>query len=89
MNGYVSIKVKKIYRKKNPGMRYGRKNWTEKHIKQWKVNIKVFQAIRKGKLIKEPCVDCGVEEKIHAHHEDYSKPLDVVWVCAAHHKKYH
>ncbi len=31
------------------------------------------------------CSDCG-ETKVEAHHEDYSKPLDVEWLCKKHHK---
>jgi len=32
---------------------------------------------------------CGSSEYIHAHHDDYDKPLDVRWLCAAHHKQWH
>lgn len=28
-------------------------------------------------------------ENIYAHHKDYDKPLDVVWLCAHHHALYH
>lgn len=38
-------------------------------------------AIRNGSLARQPCERCGATEKIDAHHEDYSKPLDVVWLC--------
>lgn len=37
-------------------------------------------AVQSGRLTKEPCVKCGAP-KTHGHHEDYSKPLDVVWLC--------
>jgi len=46
-------------------------------------------AIRSGKLIKEPCEICGTAENIQSHHEDYSKPLDVKWLCRKHHRELH
>lgn len=45
-------------------------------------------AVRDGKLDRLPCVICG-DEKSEAHHEDYTKPLDVVWLCDSHHHKVH
>jgi hypothetical protein len=42
----------------------------------------------KGELIREPCLVCG-DTKSHAHHEDYTKPLDVVWLCMTHHRFIH
>ncbi len=36
-------------------------------------------AIRRGNLVKEPCA-CGNPDT-QAHHEDYSRPLDVEWLC--------
>jgi len=35
---------------------------------------------RRGKLCASSCVDCGKDE-VEMHHEDYSKPLQVVWIC--------
>lgn len=46
----------------------------------------VSQALKSGKLIKQPCEKCGVKD-VQAHHEDYSKPLDVVWLCFKHHRE--
>lgn len=40
-----------------------------------------------GSMVRLPCVRCG--EKAHAHHEDYSKPLDVIWLCHQHHMQHH
>ena len=48
---------------------------------------KTNRAIRSGKLIPQPCA-CG-NPKSQAHHEDYSKPLDVMWLCASCHQKRH
>lgn len=50
--------------------------------------MKVYQAIKRGKLSKLPCRICG-EVKAQAHHNDYSKPLEVVWLCIKHHKELH
>lgn len=47
---------------------------------------KVRYALKMGRLKKQPCW-CG-ETKVEAHHEDYSKPLDVVWFCFKHHREY-
>ena len=50
----------------------------------------VEAAIRCGKLEKpERCQGCGrsaSETRISAHHYDYEKPLDVIWLCAACHR---
>ena len=48
----------------------------------------VRYAVLTGSLIKQPCCICG---DIHseAHHEDYNKPLDVIWYCDKHHKQRH
>ena len=42
-----------------------------------------------GLLKEQPCEVCGAAHAIHAHHEDYSKPLDVKWLCAKHHGELH
>lgn len=47
----------------------------------------VGNAIRDGKLKRQTCRECG--EKAHAHHEDYSKPLEVIWLCPIHHAEIH
>ena len=44
----------------------------------------VYYAIKTGKLVRQPCQVCG-DPKTEAHHEDYSRKLDVTWVCRKHH----
>lgn len=49
---------------------------------------KIHELTRTGKLIRQPCVICG-EPNTQAHHEDYTKPLDIIWLCNIHHIKHH
>lgn len=46
------------------------------------------KAVKRGKLLKQPCWCCGDLES-EAHHPDYSAPLDVVWLCKKHHREIH
>lgn len=51
----------------------------------------VYDYVKAGKL-KRPiyCQDCGAKHpKLHGHHQDYDKPLEVIWLCPiCHHKKH-
>lgn len=46
------------------------------------------RAVKKGTVTKKPCEVCG-ENKVEGHHTDYSKPLDVQWLCRKHHVEVH
>ena len=46
---------------------------------------RVKAAIRRGKLERRPCEKCGATDRVHAHHPDYARPMDVVWLCHACH----
>jgi len=50
---------------------------------------KVAYYVRTGQMTQRPCEVCGSTTNIHAHHDDYSRPLDVTWLCAKHHKERH
>jgi hypothetical protein len=41
-----------------------------------------------GELVMQPCEVCGVMPT-QAHHDDYSKPLEVRWLCVTHHIRLH
>jgi len=50
----------------------------------------VAAAIASGELTVEPCEVCGATDTmIDAHHDDYSKPLEVRWLCREHHMEHH
>lgn len=55
-----------------------------------KANQIVNKAVKEGRL-KKPlsCKKCKKVNKIVGHHDDYSRPLDVTWVCESCHMKIH
>lgn len=62
---------------------YKRKNYHKVYAKDI-----VATAIKRGKMIKEPCVICG-RTKVHGHHCDYRHPKSVIWLCPLHHRAWH
>ena len=49
---------------------------------------KLGKAVIRGTIVRLPCEVCGVPNA-EGHHEDYSKPLDVRWLCRTHHMQLH
>ena len=64
------------------------RNYREANPNKHKAHGMVARAIRSGKLFRELCEVCS-ELDVHAHHDDYSKPLNIRWLCPVHHKKWH
>ena len=60
---------------------------SKSHPEENRAHARVHNALAAGKLTRKPCEVCGA--KAHAHHDDYSKPLDVRWLCPVHHKMVH
>ncbi len=59
-----------------------------KNPEKYAARYAVQNAIRAGRLTREPCEVCG-DTKSQAHHEDYDKPLEVNWLCFQHHRERH
>lgn len=62
----------------------------EKHPDRHQARVSFGNAVRDGRVIPWPV--CAIPEccgKPHGHHPDYSRPLDVVWLCDKHHKEAH
>lgn len=85
----------KLYRERHRDS-IGAKNkrWRKQRPVQDHAWRTVDTAIRRGKLSKPPnCEDCGskVEDprNLHAHHDDYSRPLEVEWLCRGCHAGRH
>ena len=69
-----------------------RKPWRSKNKQKYPEKVRAHailnNAIRRHGFIRATvCSLCGVKGKMQAHHDDYSKPLDVRWFCCLCHKK--
>jgi hypothetical protein len=65
------------------------KKYREKYPNKYRAHNMVNNYIRDNKLFKEPCEVCDTKNNIHAHHDDYLKPLKIRWLCSAHHSQWH
>jgi len=66
------------------------RKYREKYPEQYRAHYAVSNALKRGDLTKaDTCRICNSNGKLHAHHADYSKPLDVLWVCVDCHAKIH
>jgi ribosomal protein S27AE len=64
------------------------RNYVDRYPEKQGARNAVSNAIRDGKLIRQPCEKCG-DPRSQAHHDDYSQPLAVRWLCDFHHKEHH
>jgi hypothetical protein len=67
----------------------GKQRFRQRCPTQRAANVKVGNALRDGLLKRQPCEVCGSTSRVHAHHDDHGKPLEVRWLCPAHHRAWH
>lgn len=58
-----------------------------RHPEKIRARQALMSAIRRGRIQRQPCRICGA--RAEGHHRDYSRPLDVDWLCKAHHQAEH
>jgi ribosomal protein S27AE len=76
-------KTRALHRKKNA-------EYARNRVKETTAKNAVKYALKVGKLIKPAaCEDCGTAGRIHGHHDDYSRKLDVRWLCPQCHTNVH
>lgn len=83
--------------KADQNKRAGNPDWLEysrlryqKHRHKYLARARVRLAVNSGRLLKpKQCTACSTETPLQAHHEDYNKPLQVVWLCDYCHKLTH
>ncbi len=78
------------YNKKNKKRHAESQNKYRQHNKD-KVACRIIctKAVKSGRLHRQPCEICGTVKNINSHHNDYSKPLEVRWLCRKHHMELH
>jgi hypothetical protein len=85
------VAARAAYKKTEKGRAAHRRGclvFIEKNRDKRAAHIAVGNALRDGKLVKGPCEVCG-SAQVDAHHDDYSKPLVVRWLCRTDHVALH
>lgn len=60
----------------------GSKAWAKRHPEQRKAHVALNNALRDKRIIRpDRCDDCQNPGAVHGHHDDYTKPLIVRWLC--------
>lgn len=79
----------KVFRERRGGATANNRIWNSENREKYLAHKAVEGAIKAGRLVKRPCAICGTNDLVHAHHEDYSRQLDVIWFCPLHHAERH
>ncbi len=85
------VKARSVYAGSKEGresLKRGKKEWAARNKEKRSAHSIFWNGIKSGKVVKKPCEICG-ETKVHGHHEDYKRPLDVIWLCDKHHILWH
>lgn len=74
--------------KHRPSASARQRAYDKRHPERQRAREAVTRAIKHGLMKRMPCEVCG-DPKSHAHHDDYAKPLEVLWLCQTHHTQAH
>lgn len=72
-------------------IRASRDKWLEENQDKRAAHVILGNAVRSGRKTRpDTCGICGEPaDRIEGHHEDYAKPLDVIWCCRMCHVDIH
>ena len=90
--GYLRAWRNKNKDRYNELNRNNKRKWysDSKYMFKHRARIALNNAIAKGLVIRpDICMVCSKECKPNGHHEDYIKPLEVIWLCGKCHTEAH
>jgi hypothetical protein len=80
----------RIQKKQEPAKKAtGNARYDAANPEKRKAHRLVKAALASGELRREGCEGCKSTVLIHAHHDDYAKPLVVRWLCPKCHGRHH
>lgn len=87
------VLARKQYSKTDAGKlakQRGMRKYNKQHPLRYASHIIIGNAVRDGLLHKpNTCSECESTKNIEGHHDDYTKPMDVRWLCEKCHKQWH
>ena len=88
------VRAREEYQKTPAGkasVERSRKKWESLNFYKRQASTIVGNAVRDGRMIKiYKCENCGITKgRIHGHHDDYTKPYSVRWLCSKCHTSWH
>lgn len=90
-NNFDRVSARRAYAQSNAAKeskRIAGRKWNSLNRHKKNAHLKIRRAVLSGVLEKKNCQICG-DQNVQAHHHDYTKPLDVKWLCPKHHAEEH
>jgi len=83
--------AQKRYRQSEKGRRAVKRWLASPNVREkYRAREKIANEIRRGRIVRpKTCEACGRRGQTEAHHRDYSRPLEVRWLCVRCHRKEH
>jgi len=71
-------------------LRKSRQKWLDNNEEKRAAHVLLGNAVRDGRIMKpDTCMFCDATGRLEGHHEDYAKPLEVIWLCRSCHVAVH
>ena len=87
------VKARQEYVKTEAGKKARQRageNYRLRYPMKYAAHVLFRNAVRDGKIVRENvCSVCKSTYKVEGHHDDYTKPLEVRWLCEKCHKQWH
>lgn len=86
----VRKRERERYLKNKEAKREYHRQYRASRKKECAARAAVSHEVRMGRMVApDTCSKCGCEAKLDGHHEDYDRPLDVIWLCRPCHVSHH
>jgi ribosomal protein S27AE len=87
------VAAREAYAKTEAGkdsQKRSKNKWASKNAIKKGASTIIGNAVRDGRLKKShECSECGCGGRIHGHHDNYSLPMVVRWLCSKCHHQWH